>query len=135
MAFARRLGRWSRCLPLEASLLQLSFGLQTITCAHAVYGPADYIPRTPPPQASELGGMHGLLRSDRWCALVCCRKNLAMALAIILSCLASVPMFGFKPNGVFAGGATLVIASIFLYNLGPAAKKPPPPETKADSSD
>ena len=31
-------------------------------------------------------------------------KNLAMALAIILSCLVSVPLFDFKPNGAFAGG-------------------------------
>jgi hypothetical protein len=28
-------------------------------------------------------------------------------------------MFGFKPNGVFAGGAGLVIASIFLYAWQP----------------
>ena len=46
-------------------------------------------------------------------------KNLAMALAIILSCLASVPLFGFQPNGVFGGGASLVIASIFLYAWQP----------------
>jgi len=46
-------------------------------------------------------------------------KNLAMALAILLSCLASVPLFGFKPNGIFGGGACLVIASIFLYAWQP----------------
>lgn len=42
-------------------------------------------------------------------------KNLAMALAIILSCLASMPLFDFKPNSQFWGGAFLVILSIFLY--------------------
>ena len=51
-------------------------------------------------------------------------KNLAMALAIILSCLVSVPLFDFKPNGAFAGGGALVIVSIFLYAWQP---KPPPP--------
>jgi len=46
-------------------------------------------------------------------------KNLAMALAILLSCLASVPLFGFQPNGVFGMGAALVCASIFLYAWQP----------------
>ena len=46
-------------------------------------------------------------------------KNLAMALAIILSCVASIPLFGFVPNGVFACGGLLVIASIFLYAWQP----------------
>ena len=46
-------------------------------------------------------------------------KNLAMAVAIILSCLASIPLFDFKPNEVFALGGTLVIASIFLYAWQP----------------
>ena len=46
-------------------------------------------------------------------------KNLAMAVAILVSCMASVPLFGFEPNGVFGGGAALVIASIFLYAWQP----------------
>jgi len=46
-------------------------------------------------------------------------KNLAMAVAIIVSCLASVPLFGFQPNATFGGGATLVIVSIFLYAWTP----------------
>lgn len=50
-------------------------------------------------------------------------KNLAMALAILLSCLASIPLFGdFKPNGTFGIGALLVVLSIFLYAWQP---KPP----------
>mmetsp|Transcript_41899 Transcript_41899/g.111125 ORF Transcript_41899/g.111125 Transcript_41899/m.111125 type:complete len:356 (+) Transcript_41899:81-1148(+) len=48
-------------------------------------------------------------------------KNLAMALAILLSCLASVPLFDFKPNSVFAAGGFLVICSIFLYAWQPKA--------------
>ena len=48
-------------------------------------------------------------------------KNLAMALAILLSCLASVPLFGFQPNGIFGVGAMLVVASIFLYAWQPKA--------------
>jgi len=46
-------------------------------------------------------------------------KNLAMALAILVSCLASVPLFGFQPNGAFGLGASLVICSIFLYAWTP----------------
>ena len=46
-------------------------------------------------------------------------KNLAMALAILLSCVASVPLFGFNPNGVFGLGALLVVMSIFLYAWTP----------------
>jgi solute carrier family 35 (UDP-sugar transporter), member A1/2/3 len=34
-------------------------------------------------------------------------KNLAMALAILLSCLASIPLFDFKPNGECAPGWSL----------------------------
>jgi UDP-sugar transporter A1/2/3 len=53
-------------------------------------------------------------------------KNLAMAVAILVSCLASVPLFGFAPNGIFGAGAALVISSIFLY-----AWHPKPPATTA----
>ena len=50
-------------------------------------------------------------------------KNLAMACAILLSCLLSIPIFGdFHPNLKFWSGATLVILSIFLYAWTP---KPP----------
>jgi len=48
-------------------------------------------------------------------------KNLAMALAILISCLASVPLFGFQPNGTFGGGAVFVILSIFMYAWTPKA--------------
>ena len=48
-------------------------------------------------------------------------KNLAMALAIILSCLASIPLFGFVPNSIFGLGGALVVASIFLYAWQPKA--------------
>ena len=41
------------------------------------------------------------------------------ALAILLSCLASVPLFDFSPNRRFWGGASLVITSIFLYAWAP----------------
>ena len=51
-------------------------------------------------------------------------KNLAMAVAILVSCLASVPLFGFQPNHIFGSGAALVICSIFLY-----AWTPRPPST------
>jgi len=51
-------------------------------------------------------------------------KNLAMALAILLSCAVSVPLFDFKPNGTFAAGAACVIASIFLYAWTPKPATP-----------
>jgi len=49
-------------------------------------------------------------------------KNLAMALAILLSCLASIPLFGdFEPNAKFWVGAALVVSSIFLYAWTPTS--------------
>ena len=48
-------------------------------------------------------------------------KTLAMALAILQSCMASVPLFGFEPNGVFGAGAALVVASIFSKTAAMAA--------------
>mmetsp|Transcript_63145 Transcript_63145/g.105006 ORF Transcript_63145/g.105006 Transcript_63145/m.105006 type:complete len:360 (-) Transcript_63145:196-1275(-) len=51
-------------------------------------------------------------------------KNLAMALAILVSCIASVPLFNFQPNKIFAGGASFVIASIFLYAWQPKVATP-----------
>ena len=50
-------------------------------------------------------------------------KNLAMAVAILVSCVASIPLFGFAPNATFGGGACFVILSIFMYAWTP---KPPP---------
>lgn len=50
-------------------------------------------------------------------------KNLAMALAILLSCLASIPLFDFQPNSVFSAGGLFVICSIFLYAWQPKADK------------
>jgi UDP-galactose transporter len=49
-------------------------------------------------------------------------KNLAMAVAIILSCMVSIPLFGFQPNMVFGFGGLLVIISIFLYAWDPKPK-------------
>jgi len=47
-------------------------------------------------------------------------KNLAMGLAILVTCLVSVPLFGdFAINLMFSAGAALVIASIFLYAWTP----------------
>ena len=53
-------------------------------------------------------------------------KNLAMAVAILVSCMASVPLFGFEPNSTFGMGAALVIISIFMY-----AWQPKPATTSA----
>ncbi|KAL1500182.1 hypothetical protein AB1Y20_012851 [Prymnesium parvum] len=50
-------------------------------------------------------------------------KNLAMALAILLSCLVSIPLFDFKPNGVFGAGSFFVICSIFLYAWQPKSSR------------
>jgi len=60
-------------------------------------------------------------------------KNLAMALAILLSCLASVPLFDFKPNSIFGAGAALVIASIFLYAWQPKVASTYLPVSTADA--
>ena len=52
-------------------------------------------------------------------------KNLAMAIAILLSCLASIPLFhDFTPNPKFWAGAALVCASIFLYAYQPKPVSP-----------
>jgi UDP-sugar transporter A1/2/3 len=52
-------------------------------------------------------------------------KNLAMAVAILVSCVASIPLFGFEPNGTFAAGAFFVILSIFLYAWTPRSATAP----------
>ena len=42
-------------------------------------------------------------------------KNLAQALATIVSALASIPLFGFQPNLAFGIGAALVVGGVFLW--------------------
>ncbi len=42
-------------------------------------------------------------------------KGFATSLSIILSCLASIPLFGFSVTFTFTIGAALVIAAIYLY--------------------
>ncbi|XP_067641769.1 UDP-N-acetylglucosamine transporter [Eurosta solidaginis] len=46
-------------------------------------------------------------------------KGFATSLAIVISCIASIYIFDFKLTLSFAGGAGLVIASIFLYGYAP----------------
>jgi UDP-sugar transporter A1/2/3 len=43
-------------------------------------------------------------------------KNFATSVAIILATLGSIYIFNFQPNLMFVAGASLVIASIFLYS-------------------
>jgi len=59
-------------------------------------------------------------------------KNLGMALAIIASCLVSIPLFDFRPNGKFWGGAACVCVSIFLYAYTPKPVTPYLPVSAAD---
>lgn len=42
-------------------------------------------------------------------------KNLVTALSILLTCLLSVPLFGFVPDLFFALGGGMVVIAIFLY--------------------
>lgn len=44
-------------------------------------------------------------------------KGFATSLAIILSCILSIYLFGFRINFEFVAGASLVIASVFLYSF------------------
>jgi solute carrier family 35 (UDP-sugar transporter), member A1/2/3 len=46
-------------------------------------------------------------------------KGFATSLAIIISCVASIYLFGFNLTVQFAFGASLVIFSIFLYGYDP----------------
>ena len=48
-------------------------------------------------------------------------KNLAQALATIVSALISIPLFGFQPNIAFGAGAALVVGAVFLYVRQPNA--------------
>ena len=62
-------------------------------------------------------------------------KTYATAVAIVLTCIVGCVQMGTVPSLGFIQGFSLVIASIFLYNLGPAAAKktdaPPPPADEA----
>jgi UDP-sugar transporter A1/2/3 len=49
-------------------------------------------------------------------------KNLAQALATILSALVSMPLFGFQPTVLFIIGTSLVISSVFLYVYVPKGR-------------
>lgn len=49
-------------------------------------------------------------------------KGFATSLAIIISCVASVYLFDFVITLQFVFGATMVIASVFLYNYQPKTK-------------
>lgn len=52
-------------------------------------------------------------------------KGFATSLAIVISCVASIYLFKFNLTLQFAGGAGLVIASIFLYGYDPSPKQKP----------
>ena len=43
----------------------------------------------------------------------------ATAIAIVVTCLLSVPLYGTVPSAAFLQGMLLVIASIFMYNAKP----------------
>lgn len=61
-------------------------------------------------------------------------KGFATSLAIVISCIASIYLFSFNLTFQFAGGAALVIASIFLYGYDPTPKqKPGAPLVKKES--
>lgn len=53
-------------------------------------------------------------------------KGFATSLAIIISCVASIYLFQFNLTLQFAFGASLVIASIFLYGYDPTRTTPKP---------
>jgi UDP-sugar transporter A1/2/3 len=61
-------------------------------------------------------------------------KTYATAVAIILTCLLSIPLYGSVPSLAFVQGGALVIGSVFLYNVKtfpwskPAAPSTPPPD-------
>jgi len=54
-------------------------------------------------------------------------KGFACSLAIIISCMVSVVLFGFQLSVQFCAGAALVIASVFMYGY-----KPPPTSSAKD---
>lgn len=51
-------------------------------------------------------------------------KGFTAAVAIVLSCIASIYFFNFQITVQFFIGATLVIAAICLYSVGQASTKP-----------
>ncbi|KAK3733689.1 hypothetical protein QZH41_008479, partial [Actinostola sp. cb2023] len=56
-------------------------------------------------------------------------KGFTAAVAIVLSCIASVYFFDFKLTSQFVVGAGFVIAAICLYNIGQSKKVPEPKES------
>jgi len=71
-------------------------------------------------------------------------KTYATAIAIILTCILTCVSTGMLPSIGFVQGMLMVIASIFLYNLGPASSstskpttspQPPPEPSGADEAD
>jgi UDP-sugar transporter A1/2/3 len=44
-------------------------------------------------------------------------KGFALSVAVVLSCFVSIFMFDFKPTVMFALGALMVVASVFLYSF------------------
>jgi len=61
-------------------------------------------------------------------------KTYATAIAIVLTCVIGCISTRTAPSLGFLQGMSMVVASILLYNLGPADKKPPP-EAKAEGAD
>jgi len=61
-------------------------------------------------------------------------KTYATAIAIVLTCVIGCVTTGTVPTLGFLQGMGMVIASIFLYNLGPAAKKPASPPSEDDKA-
>jgi len=59
-------------------------------------------------------------------------KNFATSLAIVLSMLASVLLFGFEINMQYVMGTAMVIASIFIYS---SVSQAAPPPVKSSSND
>ena len=59
-------------------------------------------------------------------------KTYATAIAIVLTCVITCIGTGIAPSLGFLQGMAMVIASIFLYNLGPASKTPSEPPKAAD---
>lgn len=50
------------------------------------------------------------------------RKSFATAVSIIISCIMSMFLFDFHPNGIFVLGVMCVCASVFIYSRPPAEK-------------
>ena len=61
-------------------------------------------------------------------------KTYATAVAIVLTCIVTCASARLTPSLGFLSGMGMVIASIFMYNLGPDAKKPLPPAPSAEGA-